>query len=331
MKKPKQLSLAETGFTAHRVKTTRKEVFLTQMESVVPWSRLEALLEPYYHKTDGKPGRPAMPLSAMLRIHLMQQWFGYSDPAMEEALYDIPVLRRFAGLDVFEDPLPDETTILRFRHLLEQHGLGGKLFDEVNALLARKGLLMKQGTIVDATLISAPSSTKNRDGKRDPEMSQTKKGNNYHFGMKAHVGVDAESGLVHTVECTTAKVADITMMEQCLHGEEKLVLGDRGYHKRSRCISEDLEREDGRLVLTPSKRPKGGKLAEWQKLINRALSSLRAKVEHPFRVIKRQFGYVKTRYRGLAKNTAQILTLFALANLWQARHRLLADTGEVRP
>ena len=172
MKKPKQLSLAETGFTSRRVKTTRKETFLAQMESVVPWPRLEALIEPHYPKAGSQGGRPAMPLSAMLRVHFMQQWFGYSDPAMEEALYDIPALRRFAGLDIFEDHLPDETTILRFRHLLEQHELSRKIFDEVNALLERKGLLMRRGTIVDATLIPAPSSTKNRDGKRDPEMSR---------------------------------------------------------------------------------------------------------------------------------------------------------------
>jgi IS5 family transposase len=331
MKKPKQLSLAETGFTARRGKTTRKEVFLSQMECVVPWARLEALIEPHYYQAGGKGGRVATALGVMLRIHFLQQWFGYSDPAMEEALHDIPVLRRFAGLDAFEDALPDETTILRFRHLLEAHDLGRQIFDEVNALLLGKGLMMKRGTIVDATLISAPSSTKNQDAQRDPEMSQTRKGKQYHFGMKAHIGADVESGLVHSVQCTTAKVADITMMQACLHGQEEFVLGDRAYHKLSRTVSEKLQREQGRLVLTPSKRAQGGKLTQEQKLVNRALSGLRAKVEHAFRVLKRQFGYVKVRYRGIAKNAAQIVTLFALANLWQARGWLLANTGGVRP
>jgi IS5 family transposase len=330
MKKPKQLSLAETGFTARRGKTTRKEVLLSEMESVVPWSRLEALIEPHYYKAGTQGGRPAMPVSVMLRIHFMQQWFGYSDPAMEEALYDIPVLRRFAGLDAFEDHLPDESTILRFRHLLERHDLGARIFSELNALLCQKGLMIKRGTIVDASLISAPSSTKNQDGQRDPEMSQTKKGNQYHFGMKIHVGVDAQSGLTHTVQCTTAKVADISMLEQCLHGEEQLVLADRGYHKKSRTISDEFEPEQGRMVLTPSKRPAGGKLCPEQRQINRALSALRARVEHVFRVLKCQFGYIKVRYRGIAKNAAQIVTLLALSNLWQARRRLLAQTGGVR-
>jgi IS5 family transposase len=331
MRKPKQLSLAETGFTPRSVKTTRKEVFLSEMERIVPWSQLEALIEPYYFKAGDQGGRPAMPLSVMLRIHFLQQWFGYSDPGMEEALYDIPVIRCFAGLDAFEDKLPDETTILRFRHLLERHALGEQIFAQVNALLCQKGLMMKRGTIVDATLISAPSSTKNADKKRAPEMSQARKGKQYHFGMKVHVGVDAQSGLTHTVQCTTAKVADISMLNECLHGEEQLVLADRGYHKKSRTISDEFEPEQGRLVLTPSKRPAGGKLCPEQKQTNRALSALRARVEHVFRVLKCQFGYVKVRYRGIAKNAAQIITLFALTNLWQARRRLLACTGQVCP
>ena len=330
MKKPKQLSLAETGFLPRSSKPTRKETFLSEMERIVPWSRLEGLIEPHYFQAGARGGRPATPLSTMLRIHFMQQWFGYADLAMEEALHDIPTLRRFAGLDAFEDAIPDESTILHFRHLLERHHLGEAIFTEVAAQLVGKGLTMKRGTVVDATLISAPSSTKNRDGKRDPEMSQTRKGRQYHFGMKAHIGVDADSGLVHTVKCTTAKVSDITMMEACLHGEEQVVLADRGYHKRARTL-EEHEREHGKLILTPSKKPRGGQLSTAQKEVNRGLSALRAKVEHPFRVIKRQFGYNKVRYRGIAKNAAQIVTLFALSNLWQARHRLLAYTAEVRP
>jgi len=329
MKEAKQMSLAETGFLPKATKPTRKEVFLSEMERVVPWSRLESLIEPHYFVKGTKGGRPATPLSVMLRIHLIQQWFGYSDPAMEEALHDIPVLRRFAGLDAFEDALPDETTILRFRHLLEKHGLSVAMFGKINELLSQKGLSMRRGTVVDASLIAAPSSTKNAGKKRDPEMSQVKKGNQWHFGMKAHIGVDAESGLVHTVQCTTAKVADIAQMGQCLHGQEVLVLADRGYHKLNRTLDR-FEPEDGRWVLTPSKKPQGGQLTGIQKLANRALSRLRAKVEHPFRVIKRQFGYLKVRYRGIAKNAAQIVTLFMLSNLWMVRRHLLALTGEVR-
>ena len=328
MKRMKQLSLAETGFLPKAGKQTRKAVFLSEMETVVPWSRLEALIEPFYPKKGN--GRPPMSLSTMLRIHFMQQWFGYADPAMEEALHDVPLLRQFAGLYAFEDVMPDESTILRFRHLLENHDLSVAIFAEVNALLSEQGQSMKRGTVVDATLIAAPSSTKNEDRKRDPEMTQTKKGKQWHFGMKAHIGVDPESGLVHTVECTTAKVADITMMAACLHRQEEIALGDRGYHKTNRTI-EHFAKEGDLCVLTPTKKPAGGELTEEQKAFNRMLSAVRAVVEHPFRVLKRQFGYTKVRYRGLAKNTGQIVTLFALANLWLARKRLLPLLGELRP
>ena len=328
MKAMKQLSLAETGFLPKAGKQTRKAVFLAEMETVVPWSRLESLIEPFYPKKGN--GRPPMPLATMLRIHFMQQWFGYSDPAMEEALHDIPLLRRFAGLDAFEDVMPDESTILRFRHLLEQHELAVAIIAEVNAVLTEKGLSMKRGSVVDATLIAAPSSTKNQDKQRGPEMSQTKKGNQWYFGMKAHIGVDAESGLIHTVECTTAKVADNVMLKDCLHGDESIVFADRGYHQNNRTI-EHLASEDGLAILVPTKKPKGGELTEQQKQSNRILSAIRADVEHPFRVIKQQFGFTKVRYRGLKKNTGQVVTLFALSNLWMARHRLMPMTGEVRP
>ena len=324
MKSMKQLSLAETGFLPKASKQTRKAVFLSEMETVVPWSRLEALIEPFYPKRGN--GRPPMPLDTMLRIHFMQQWFGYSDPAMEEALHDVPLLRQFAGLDAFEDVMPDESTILRFRHLLEQNELAVALFAEVNAVLTEKGLSMKCGSVVDATLIAAPSSTKNQDKQRDPEMSQTKKGNQWYFGMKAHIGVDAESGLIHTVECTTAKVADNVMLKDCLHGEEAIVFADRGYHQNNRTI----EHLAAVAILVPTKKPKGGELTEQQKQSNRTLSAIRAVVEHPFRVIKQQFGFTKVRYRGRKKNTGQIVTLFALSNLWMARHRLMPTTGEVR-
>ena len=245
---------------------------------------------------------------------------------MEEALHDVPLLRQFAGLDAFEDVMPDESTILRFRHLLEQNELAVALFAEVNAVLTEKGLSMKCGSVVDATLIAAPSSTKNQDKQRDPEMSQTKKGNQWYFGMKAHIGVDAESGLIHTVECTTAKVADNVMLKDCLHGEEAIVFADRGYHQNNRTI----EHLAAVAILVPTKKPKGGELTEQQKQSNRTLSAIRAVVEHPFRVIKQQFGFTKVRYRGRKKNTGQIVTLFALSNLWMARHRLMPTTGEVR-
>lgn len=354
MKPMKQLSLAETGFLPKAGKQTRKAVCLAEMDSVVPWSRLEALIEPFYPKKGN--GRPPMRLGTMLRIHFMQQWLGHADRAMEEALHDVPLLRQFAGLDAFEDVMPDESSILRFRHLLEQHDLATAIFAEVAGVLSEKGLAMKRGTVVDATLIVAPSSSKNQDKQRDPEMTQTRKRNQWHFGMAsrrrrtpagwscvagcsherseatqvAHIGVDAESGLIHAVECTTAKVADITMMEACLHGEETIAFGDRGYHKTNRTL-ECFEREDGLAILTPTMKPAGGKLTDEQKAFNRMLSAVRAIVEHPFRVIKRQFGFVKVRYRGLKKNTGQIVTLFALANLWLARKRLLPLVGKVRP
>ena len=239
---------------------------------------------------------------------------------MEEALHDVPLLRQFAGLDAFENVMPDESTILRFRHLLEKHDLSVAIFAEVNAVLSKKGLSMKRGTVVDATLIAAPSSTKNED----------KKGNQWLFGMEAHIGVDADSGLIHTVECARAKVADIARMEKCLHVEEVIALGDRGYHKKNRTI--DAFQTEGNLsVLTPTKKPAGGVLTEELKAFNRMQSAVRAIVEHPFRVVKRLFGFVKVRYRGLAKNTGQIVTLFALANLWMTRKHMLPLLGEVRP
>jgi IS5 family transposase len=320
----KQLGLGDHGFAKGR-KRTRRERFLDEMEAVVPWARLVARIAPHY-PTGGGPGRPPMPLESMLRIHFMQLWFTYSDPAMEEALHDIPLLRRFAGLSVGEDAIPDETTILNFRHLLERHHLAGELLDEVNALLKAKGLLLQRGTSVDATLIAAPPSTKNRERKRDPEMSSTKKGNQWYFGMKCHIGADSTSGLVHTVVGTTAKVADVSVVDALLHGEEDEVFGDKAYTTGARNLSVS-DPTQGPIWAFPYKRPKGGELPEWKQAINRRLSSLRARVEHPFRVVKRQFGFTKVRYRGLAKNTAHLTTLFALANLYTVRRRLAPATG----
>jgi IS5 family transposase len=319
----KQLGLSATVFVK-KPKLTKRQVFLQEMEEVMPWKEWLSRIEPYYPKA-GRGRRP-FPLSAMLRIHLMQQWFGYSDPGMEEALHDVPMLREFAGLDAGEDAMPDETTILKFRRLLEAHQLSAALFSETAALLAEKGLLLREGTIVDATLIAAPPSTKNRERKRDREMSSTKKGNNYYFGMKAHIGVDAESGLVHTVEITTAKVSDGTMTDALLHGDEKVVAGDRAYTRNDRNLTAERE-PDEPVWAFPFKRKQGEALPTEQALLNCMLASLRAKVEHPFRIVKRQFGYSKVRYRGLFKNAQQMTLLFALANLYQVRKTVLAVAG----
>jgi len=324
----KQMTFADAEYAGKR-KQTRKELFLIEMDQVVPWTGLVALIEPHYPKGEG--GRPAYPLMAMLRVHLMQNWFGYSDPAMEEALYETTILRQFAGLSL--ERIPDETTILNFRRLLEKHELAAGILAVINGYLGDRGLSLRQGTIVDATLIHAPSSTKNQDGKRDPEMHQTKKGNQYYFGMKAHIGADAESGLVHSVVGTAANVADVTQVDKLLHGEENMVGADAGYT--------DVEKRpehEGREVIwqiaarrsTYKKLSKRSALYKAKRKIEKAKAQVRAKVEHPFRVIKRQFGYVKTRFRGLAKNTAQLVTLFALSNLWMARRHLLTNAGEVR-
>jgi len=324
----KQLSFADAEYAGKR-KQTRRERFLLEMDQVVPWSGLIALIEPHYPKGEG--GRPAYPLAAMLRVHLMQNWFGYSDPAMEEALYEMPLLRQFAGLGL--ERLPDETTILNFRRLLEKHALAGGMLEVINGYLGERGLSLRQGTIVDATLIHAPSSTKNQDGKRDPEMHSTKKGNQYYFGMKAHIGVDAESGLVHHVVGTAANVADVTQVDKVLHGEENLVGADAAYvgvEKRPEHAGRKVVWQIAARRSTYQKHGKRSVLYRVKRRIEKAKAQMRAKVEHPFRVIKRQFGYVKVRFRGLAKNTAQLVTLFALSNLWMARKHLRV-AGEVRP
>jgi len=324
----KQMTFADAEYAGKR-KQTRKELFLIEMDRVVPWKGLIALIEPHYPKGEG--GRPAYPLMAMLRVHLLQNWFGYSDPAMEEALYETTILRQFAGLSL--ERIPDETTILNFRRLLEKHELAAGILAVINGYLGDRGLSLRQGTIVDATLIHAPSSTKNKDGKRDPEMHQTKKGQQYYFGMKAHIGVDDKSGLVHHVVGTAANVADITQVDKLLHGDENVVGADAGYTG-----VEKRTEHDGRAVIwqiaarrsTYKKLDKRSTLYKVRRKIEKAKAQVRAKVEHPFRVIKRQFGYVKVRFRGLAKNTAQLVTLFALSNLWMARKPLLSTAGEVR-
>ncbi len=320
----KQISLAAAacGFEL-KTKRTRKREFLDEMELVVPWAELEALIAP--HAPQGKTGRPPFAVRTLLRIHFMQQWFGLSDPAMEEALYDVPMYREFAGLDNGLERLPDESTILRFRHLLEANNLSLQILGAVNATLAAKGLLLKSGTVVDATLIAAPSSTKNKDGQRDPEMHQTKKGNQWHFGMKAHIGVDADSGLVHTVIGTAANVNDVTQGHALLHGKEELVFGDAGYQGAPK--RKEASGVAWQIAMRPGKR-RAIKDTAWGALLDKAeklKASVRAKVEHPFRVIKRQFGHTKVRYRGLKKNTQQLYTLFALSNLWMVRGTLLQE------
>jgi IS5 family transposase len=299
---------------AHKKKCTKRDIFLAEMEVVVPWARFETLIAPHY--TRPRKGRPQMPLCVMLRIYFLQQWYALSDPGAEEALYDMHSMRNFAGLDLAQDAIPDETTILNFRHLLERHNLTEALFEAVSGYLEERALLMRGGTIMDATLIAASPSTKNRSGKRDPDMSQTKKGNQWYFGMKAHIGVDAHSGLVHTVKTTTAKVHDARMTDDLIRKDDRAVFGDKGYvsDKRKRAA-----RADGLLWAVKDKRKPKRTLSSSQKKRNRKHGSVRAKVEHVFRVIKCQFGYRKVRYRGLAKNAAQMFALMAMANLYLVR------------
>jgi IS5 family transposase len=309
-------------------KQTRREKFFSEMEAVVPWHELIALIEPHYPKANKKGGRPPYPLATMLRIHLLQQWYSLGDPAMEEALVEVPTMRRFAGIELISDRIPDETTILTFRHLLEKHGLGEEIFDSVKAHLSAQGMTMRQGTIVDATLIAAPSSTKNKEGKPDPEMHQTKKGNQWYFGMKVHADVDKDSGLIHSVVVTAANVHDLTPAAELLHGDEQVIYANAGYQ----CIAQRPEMAgmttEFRVAMRPGKRralpdtPEG----RLQDLIETAKAHIRSKGEHSFRVIKQQFGFHKTRLRGLAKNRCKINALAALSNLFQARGQILATT-----
>ena len=324
----KQISLARTGFEVI-AKRTRKRVFLDEMNLVVPWAQLVSLIEPFAPIATGiQGGRPPFAVETLLRIHFLQQWFGLSDPAMEEALHDVALYCEFARLDPGITRLPDESTILRFRHLLEKHKLSVELLATINATLATQGLMLKTGTVVDATLIAAPSSTKNSRGERDPEMHQSRKGKQWYFGMKAHIGVDADSGLVHTVIGTSANVSDVTQGHGLLHGQEAVVFADAGYQGADK--REGATGVDWQVAMRPGKRRALDKHSPWGSLLDKAeklKASVRAKVEHPFRVLKCQFGFTKVRYKGLAKNTAQLMTLFALSNLWMARRHLMAEQG----
>ena len=325
---PCQASFAQAEY-AGKKKQTRRDLFLAQMQTVVPWARLIAVIEPHYPKS-GKRGRQPLGIERMLRMYLVQQWYGLADVAVEDALYDSQALRNFCGIELGVESVPDATTLMDFRHLLEKHKLPHALLTEVNALLTERGLLMSQGTLVDATLIAAPRSTKNATRKRDPAMHQTTKGNQWHFGMKAHIGADDQSGLVHTVISTAANVSDISQTAALLHGKEQRVGADAGYvgvEKREE-VQDKLKSMAHTVTFRIAKRrtPIKAMTEGWKKdlarLNEKLKASLRAKVEHPFHVVKNIFKHTKARYKGLAKNDAQLHTLFALSNLYRVRGKL---------
>jgi len=313
----RQITLANAGFERY-AKTTRRALFLSEMEAVVPWARLVALIAPHYPKAGN--GRPPLPLERMLRIHFLQHWFNLSDPAMEEALYESPSLRAFAGVDLGAEPAPDETTICRFRHLLEAHDLSTRIFQEVLAVLEAKGVKIATGTIVDATIIAAPSSTKNKDKARDPQMHQTKKGNQWHFGMKAHVGIDSKTKLIHAVAATPANEHDGAVIGDLLHGNETRVWGDRAYQGKREIIRKHAPNAQD---FTNRRCRWKGRVDEVEQAKNSTKSKVRARVEHAIGVIKRIFGFVKVRYRGINKNADRLFVAAALANLYLARRKLL--------
>jgi transposase, IS5 family len=314
----KQRTLAMmSGFERYTKKTRRAE-FLEEMEQVVPWAKMCALIEPHYPKEGN--GRPPVGVERMLRMYFLQQWFNLSDPAVEEALYDSAVMRSFVGIDLGREPVPDETTVCKFRHLLEEHGLGGEMLETVNLHLQSKGVRITTGTIVDATIIHAPSSTKNREQKRDPEMHQTKKGNQWYFGMKAHVGVDSKTKIIHTAVATAANVADATVLPELLHGEETRVWGDQAYRGQSQVIH---ERSPHARDCTNKRYRYQNRIDQVERAKNRTKSTVRSKVEHVFGVMKLKFGFVKVRYRGLKKNANRLFATCALVNLFMVRKKLL--------
>jgi len=305
------------GFERY-TKKTRRQVFLEEMEQVVPWREVCALIEPHYPKPGN--GRPPVGVERMLRIYFLQQWFNLSDPAVEEALYDSAVMRQFVGIDLGHEPVPDETTACKFRHLLEEHQLGEQILGTVNLHLQAQGVRITTGTIVDATILHAPSSTKNREQQRDPEMHQTKKGNAWYFGMKAHVGVDSKTKIIHTAVATAANVADSTVLSDLLHGEETRVWGDQAYKGQSHVIKECAPRAQDH---THRRYRYKNEIDELERAKNRTKSSVRSKVEHVFQVMKLQFGFVKLRYRGLKKNAHRLFVTCALVNLFLSRRKLL--------
>ena len=315
----RQVTLASQASFEKYGRKSRRELFLDEMEQVVPWPELEALVEPHYPKAGN--GRRPVGLAIMLRTYFMQQWFNLSDPGVEEAFYESATLRRFAGVDLGIAAAPDETTVLRFRHLLEKHDLGGQMLDAVNAHLESKGIRIATGTIVDATIIHAPSSTKNKSGERDPAMHQTKKGKQWYFGLKAHIGVDSKEGTVHSVATSAANVSDVHMLPDLLHGEERKVWGDGGYQGQTEAIQEAAPHAQD---MTCKRTKFKNHVDELQKKKNTTKSRVRAKVEHVFRILKRVFGFDKVRYRGIAKNHHRLCANFALINLYLHRKRLAA-------
>lgn len=319
-----QASFSELEYAAKK-KVTRRDRFLGEINAVTPWASLVTKIEPFYPKGEGR-GRPPVGLERMLRMYIAQQCFGLSDEGIEDAIYDSQAIRSFVGIDLSRASAPDATTLLKFRRLLEAHQLTEQIFAAINTLLAVKGLILKEGTVVDATIIAAPSSTKNQRGERDPEMHQTKKGNQWHFGMKAHIGVDAGSGIVHTMVTTPANAADVTQAHALLHGEERLVFGDAGYQGVEKREENRNTAVAWHVALRPSKRRAlpDTELGRLDEQIEQVKASVRAKVEHPFHIIKNILGLKKVRYRGLAKNTAQLFTLFGLANLLIAKRHLFA-------
>ena len=307
---------SQRSFEKHGRKSKR-ELFLDQMEGAVPWSELLALVSPHYPKAGN--GRQPVGLPIMLRTYFLQQWFNLSDPGMEEAFYESPVLRRFAGVDLGRAAAPDETTILRFRHLLEKHSLGAAILVTVNRHLDARGIPITTGTIVDATIIHAPSSTKNSSGERDPEMHQTRKGNQWYFGAKAHIGMDSKEKVVHSVVTSAASVADAHMLSDLLHGEEKKVWGDGAYQGQGEVIREAAPAAQD---MTSRRVKYKNYVDEQAKRKNTTKARVRSKVEHAFRILKRTFGFTKVRYRGLSKNHQWLCAAFALVNLYQHRNRL---------
>jgi transposase, IS5 family len=310
------------GFERYR-KPTRRDEFLATMNAIVPWPALCEVIQPHYPKGIG--GRPPIGLERMLRIHFVQHWFNLADEACEEALYDSAALRRFVGIDLGREPVPDATTMLKFRRLLNEHKLGEQLFAKVGEVLQQGGLKLKTGTIVDATIIGAPSSTKNADNARDPEMHQTRKGQQWYFGMKLHIGVDSQSGLAHSAVVTAANVHDKHPLPDLLHGAEQRVYGDSAYASQKELIASKAPRAKD---FTNQRVRRRGEVDEATRAKNRSKSRIRALVEHVFGVVKRLWGFAKVRYRGLAKNATRAFTALALANIYLDRKRLMA---QVRP
>jgi IS5 family transposase len=315
----RQQSLEATGFEVYR-KKTRKEMFLDDMEQIIPWKEMSEAIRPYYPKEPEGAGRKPIGLQRMLRIHFLQHWFELSDPAAEEALYDSRAMRNFVGIDLGKEPVPDETTICKFRHLMEKHNLGDELFRLVNVYLEENGMKVSRGTIVDATIINAPTSTKNKDKKRDPDMHQTRKGNQWFFGMKAHIGVDSKSKLVHSIVVTPANVHDSQVIGDLLHGNETKIWGDSAYAGQTEVLHKVSPNASD---YTQKKGSRNRQLTDSERATNRWKSKVRARVEHVFGVMKRQFGYNKVRYRGLEKNAHAVFTKCALVNLVLAKKQLL--------